>query len=180
VGDLGVFLLSILWMALAVSAGVSDDSGLAMQIAFLLIFVVALIFAAVPGSQAKKLEKQMLQQTSKDYFEAAQLVLGRKGGLNAQDKSGLTRLHRAAIENQKDVAQLLLANHAQVDARAKDGGTPLHYAAFKGHLEMAELLLANAAEVNSKDNGGETPLRLAIEEGHQEMAGLLRQRGGQE
>jgi cytohesin len=144
------------------------------------LFLLFLVYSAVPGSQAKKLEKQMLQVTSREYFEISHRVLNGKSALNDIDKKGFTPLHNAAIKNQKDVVELLLANQAMVNARAKDGGTPLHYASFLGNLEIAELLLANHSDVNAKNNDGETPLHLATEEGRQEMAELLRLHGGQE
>jgi ankyrin repeat protein len=91
----------------------------------------------------------------------------------SRDNQGVTPLHSAALEGQKDLAELLLANKAEVNARDNVGGTPLHYAAATGHRDVAVLLLANKAVVDARANNGVTPLHAAAAQGHKDVMELL-------
>ena len=155
------------------------NAGTELNILSVAACLILLGVSVLYDHRAKKLERQMLTATSKDYFQIAK-SLANKADPNAKDGSGHTRLHLAAMKNQKDVVELLLANGALVNAKDNDGETPLHYAAFTGNKDLEELLLASHADVNAADNDGETPLHLAMEQHHEDVAELLRQHGGHE
>jgi ankyrin repeat protein len=55
-----------------------------------------------------------------------ELLLAGKADVNGKASNGVTPLHLAAFNGNKDVAELLLANHADVNAKDNHGWTPLH------------------------------------------------------
>ncbi len=175
----GVFIIGLLVEIVIDASGIGRDSGTfwIFQILDLASFLILWVFSMKSARQAERL---ILQTTSSDYFDVAELLLDRKTNFDIKDKNGYTRLHNAVIKNQKDVATLLLVNGANANAKDNDGETPLHYAAFKGNKELIELLLASGADVNAKDNDGETPLRMATVERQEDVRALLLQHGGQE
>jgi ankyrin repeat protein len=93
--------------------------------------------------------------------------------ISSKDNFGMTALHYAVAQYQKDMVQLLLANKADVNAKDKPGWTPLHYAAAQGYKDIAKLLLTNKAEIDATNNYGFTPLHLAADGGFKEVAELL-------
>jgi ankyrin repeat protein len=111
--------------------------------------------------------------------------------ISSKDNYGMTPLHYAVAQHQKDTVQLLLANKVDVNAKDKAGWTPLHYAAAQGYKDVAKLLLANKAEINTTNNYSFTPLHLATDGGFKDngqtplswahdrnMTDLLHQHGG--
>ena len=86
--------------------------------------------------------------------------------INSKDTNGMTPLHFAAHNGNKDMVEFLLADKVKVNAKARGGITPLYYAAEGGHLDVVELLLANKADVNAKASDGRTALHWAAEDGH--------------
>ena len=108
------------------------------------------------------------------------LATGTDVNAKKKDKFGLTPLHIAAIEGQKEIAELLIAKGADVNAKDDEWGTtPLHAAAPK---EIVELLIAKGADVNAMDNDGDTPLDVATHPDNPnasaETADLIRKHGG--
>nr|WP_253309384.1 ankyrin repeat domain-containing protein [Rickettsia endosymbiont of Ceutorhynchus assimilis] len=96
---------------------------------------------------------------------------------NTQDENGLTLLHRAAGNNNKESVKLLLEYGAKVDVQSKDGHTPLHYAAALGYVEIAEYLIDKGADVDAQDKAEYTPLYYALANDNKELAKLLIKHG---
>ncbi|WP_341816387.1 ankyrin repeat domain-containing protein [Wolbachia endosymbiont (group A) of Nomada goodeniana] len=96
---------------------------------------------------------------------------------NTQDENGLTLLHRAAGNNNKESVKLLLEYGAKVDVQSKDGNTPLHYAAALGYVEIAEYLIDKGADVDAQDKAEYTPLYYALANDNKELAKLLIKHG---
>jgi hypothetical protein len=90
--------------------------------------------------------------------DVAELLLGVRASITAEDHNGQTALQWAAENGKKEVVELLLANKAEIDARSSNGRTPLHLAVINGHKDVVELLLANKADVNAQDKRNLTAL----------------------
>jgi ankyrin repeat protein len=95
--------------------------------------------------------------------------------VNAQDRYGRTRLHRAVWQNNiLDVQALLKYDKTDVNAKDKGGETPLHRAACNGRTETVQVLLKREQiDVNAKDPIGWTPLHFAVYNGHEEVVQAL-------
>ena len=100
---------------------------------------------------------------------------------NALDSSGLSPLHWAIRDNQRQIAEILLENGAAVNQRtgSADGTsyTPLHFAAFEGNSALVQLLLDNGAELSARSASGNTPLHVAATQNHVNIVSLLLERG---
>jgi ankyrin repeat protein len=81
--------------------------------------------------------------------------------VNAQNRFGLSALHRAAGLGEIDVAANLLIRLANINKKDSYGITPLFYAAFNGHRNMVKLLVRNGANVRHRDKAGNTVLHCA-------------------
>jgi ankyrin repeat protein len=80
---------------------------------------------------------------------------------NAQDYSGWTPLHVAALLGVREIGQLLLQKFAKVDVVTRDGSTPLHIAFKNRHVKFARLLIEEKAHLNVSDWIDRTPLHWA-------------------
>lgn len=92
----------------------------------------------------------------------------------SQEKSGITPLHQAAYDNDKQQLAALL--HAKADPNMQDnnGWVPLHDAAMKGHTQIVSMLIQADADVNIQDKQyGYTPLHDAARKGHTDIIQLL-------
>ncbi|WP_174516142.1 ankyrin repeat domain-containing protein [Wolbachia endosymbiont of Cardiocondyla obscurior] len=106
-----------------------------------------------------------------------QSILENGEDINAQDKDGMTPLHWAVADNNKELAKLLIKHRADVDARNRDKHTPLHYAAVHGYVEIAKYLIDNGAKVNAQDQDEHIPLYFAVTNDNKELAKLLIKHG---
>ncbi|WP_341822041.1 ankyrin repeat domain-containing protein [Wolbachia endosymbiont (group A) of Ischnus inquisitorius] len=117
------------------------------------------------------------------YFDAdesealGQSILENGEDINAQDKDGVTHLHLAVADNNKESVELLVKCGAKVDVQDKDGLTPLHYAAAYGCVEIAEYLVEGGANVNAQDKVEHTPLYYALANDNKKLAKLLIKHG---
>ncbi len=117
------------------------------------------------------------------YFDAdesealGQSILENGEDINAQDKDGVTHLHWAIGDNNKESVELLVKCGAKVDVQDKDGLTPLHYAAAYGCVEIAEYLVEGGANVNAQDKVEHTPLYYALANDNKKLAKLLIKHG---
>ncbi|XP_070206953.1 ankyrin repeat domain-containing protein 46-like isoform X2 [Littorina saxatilis] len=80
----------------------------------------------------------------------------------ADEKSGRTALHLAAMRGRADLTNVLLCNGADVNACDNLGNTPLHWC---GHAETIELLAEHGAHVLQMNKRGLTPRDLAERKG---------------
>ncbi|WP_353278785.1 ankyrin repeat domain-containing protein [Wolbachia endosymbiont (group A) of Udea olivalis] len=102
-----------------------------------------------------------------------QSILENGEDIDAQDKDGVTPLHWAVADNNKELAKLLIKHGADVDARNRDKHTPLHYAAVHGYVEIAKYLIDNGANVNAQDQDEHIPLYFSVTNDNKELAKLL-------
>jgi len=79
--------------------------------------------------------------------EIVKLLLGAGAPPNVADsKFGLTPLHLAAINGQRNIAEMLIARGAGLNARDKSGHTPLSWAMEKNQPALVELLKHHGAQ----------------------------------
>lgn len=94
--------------------------------------------------------------------EQVRALLQQGADVNAAQSDGLTALHWAAMNNNREMVDLLLYAGATVRPLTRVGGyQPLHLAARSGHTEVAEALLAAGANPNAWTSTGVTPLHFA-------------------
>ncbi|KFM61761.1 Ankyrin repeat and sterile alpha motif domain-containing protein 1B, partial [Stegodyphus mimosarum] len=131
-----------------------------------------LIDAARSGNIATV--ERYLSQRAKRSGPLASLRRG--PGANAQDQSGYTSLHHAALNGHKEIVSLLLQYEASTNVVDHKGSTPLHLAAWTGNTEIVRLLLEqgpSVPNVNLANHDRETPLHSAAQYGHTEVVSLL-------
>lgn len=118
--------------------------------------------------------ERILSQRAKKTGPLASLRRG--PGANAQDQSGYTSLHHAALNGHKEIVSLLLQYEASTNVVDHKGSTPLHLAAWTGNTEIVKILLEqgpSVPNVNLANHDQETPLHSAAQYGHTEVVGLL-------
>ena len=89
---------------------------------------------------------------------------------------GITPLHDAAREGDRDVVAFVLQKGAQVDSRSDKGTTPLMRAAVGGSVPTIRCLIAFGADVTLKDKAGATAERFAVKYGNNEARDVLKER----
>ncbi|XP_067125095.1 ankyrin repeat and SAM domain-containing protein 1A isoform X2 [Centruroides vittatus] len=118
--------------------------------------------------------ERILSQRAKKTGPLASLRRG--PGANAQDQSGYTSLHHAALNGHKEIVSLLLQYEASTNVVDHKGSTPLHLAAWTGNTEIVKVLLEqgpSVPNVNLANHDQETPLHSAAQYGHTEVVALL-------
>jgi len=90
---------------------------------------------------------------------------------------GMSLLHTAVKNSNRDVIELLLSKGGDINQRDKFGLTPLHMAAELGLIEMCRLLLSRGAEADARADDGATAWHLAQDALHPEIAELLETKG---
>eukprot|EP00117_Sycon_ciliatum_P008109 scpid26798/ scgid10953/ Protein phosphatase 1 regulatory inhibitor subunit 16B; CAAX box protein TIMAP; TGF-beta-inhibited membrane-associated protein len=81
-----------------------------------------------------------------DIEEVRGLLVSGAIAADALLDNGLTPLHSAVLERQREIVKLLLARGARVEQRDSDGWTALHAAATEGTVPVTHLLLENGAD----------------------------------
>ena len=89
---------------------------------------------------------------------------------------GITPLHDAAREGDRDVVAFVLQKGAQVDSRSEKGTTPLMRAAVGGSVPAIRCLIAFGADVTLTDKAGATAERFAAKYGNNEARDVLKER----
>ena len=98
--------------------------------------------------------------------------------VNAAQGDGMTALHWAALNGDRDMAAMLLQAGANWRATTRLGGyLPLHLAAQSGSGPVVELLVEAGAGADAKTSTGTTPLMLAAASGNVTAVDVLLRRG---
>ena len=85
-------------------------------------------------------------------------LLQQRVDVNTPQVDGMTALHWATYQDDRETAALLVSAGANVKAVNRYGVTPLSLACTNGNAEIVELLLKAGADPNAALPGGETPL----------------------
>jgi len=85
-------------------------------------------------------------------------LLQQRVDVNTPQVDGMTALHWATYQDDRETAALLVSAGANVKAVNRYGVTPLSLACTNGNAEIVELLLNAGADPNAALPGGETPL----------------------
>ena len=106
--------------------------------------------------------------------QALRLLAKLGADIETRDRSGLTPLYCASLNNHLETAKFLLVElYAQPDARNHHQDTPVLIAAREGHTDMVKLLVAYGANVNRRNNSGITALVCASANGRESTVRAL-------
>lgn len=115
-----------------------------------------LLVAATPP------ESPVADAAQQGSVEQVRALLQQGADVNAAQSDGLTALHWAAMNNNREMVDLLLYAGATVRPLTRVGGyMPLHLAARSGHAEVTEALLKAGADANAWTSTGVTALHFA-------------------
>ena len=107
-------------------------------------------------------------------------------GINTQDTSGFTKLHKAAASGVMWAPDIgfglngVLSLHqagADLNIRTHDGLTALMLAACWGHGDVVKYLHLAGADLNIRSNHGRTAVMMAAQDGHEDIVKYLHQAG---
>ena len=113
--------------------------------------------AAVPAA-----ESPVADAAEQNDVQAVRSLLQQGADVNAPQPDGLTALHWAALNDNREILSLLVYAGAHLEPLTRVGGyTPLHLAARSGHAEMVRALLDAGAEVDHLTSTGVTALHFA-------------------
>jgi len=104
-------------------------------------------------------------------------LLQQRVDVNTPQVDGMTALHWATYQDDRETAALLVSAGANVKAVNRYGVTPLSLACTNGNAEIVELLLNAGADPNAALPGGETPLMTASRVGSLASVKALLSRG---
>ncbi|KAG8181142.1 hypothetical protein JTE90_002502 [Oedothorax gibbosus] len=109
--------------------------------------------------------------------KVAQKLLSGGANIDVTDDEGLTLLHQAIINQNKEAALFLLDNGADFSIKTQENESPLQLA-VKRHLPaVLDALCRAGAEVNDKDEKGNCALWMALESGQEDIASILVKHG---
>jgi len=105
----------------------------------------------------------------------AAMLIAEMENVSAQDSDGMTALHYAVGEGNKEVMELLVSNGADVNAVNQDNGlvTVLHWAAVNGKRDVMKRLLEHGADVEAKAEDGWNVLHFAAQNSQWEVVKWL-------
>jgi uncharacterized protein len=92
-------------------------------------------------------------------------LLQQRVDVNAPQIDGMTALHWASYQDDRETAEMLVRAGANVKAANRYGVTPLSLACTNGNSAMVEMLLQAGADPNTALPGGETALMTAARVG---------------
>lgn len=116
-------------------------------------------------------------ESDQDTSEVIRWLLKLGIGVDATDDSGMTALHLAARQGNRNGIEELIQANADVNVSDQDGVSALDLSAYNGHIECTELLLKSGANVNAIDKHGVTALHGAAVNGHFEVITMLLDHG---
>jgi nitrate/TMAO reductase-like tetraheme cytochrome c subunit len=140
---------------------------------FFVIAVVAALSVAEPAAA----DDLFAAAKRGDLFSVRHYLKKDPGSVQANDASGYTALHWAAIRGRWEMFEELIAAGAPVGAVGRDGGTPLHWACHHDRPDMVRLLLDAGADLTVANQWGRRPLHVAVRRGCDLVASLLLARG---
>jgi ankyrin repeat protein len=109
---------------------------------------------------------------------AVRALLTKGVDVNAAQGDGMTALHWAAMNGNRELASMLMSAGANWRATTRLGGyLPLHLAAQSGADAVVELLLTAGSDPGARTSTGATPLMLAAASGSVKAVELLLERG---
>jgi ankyrin repeat protein len=157
---------------LLASKGITPEAGSRSFSAITLVMAIMKVREDVAGiKDLKELDQRptfhpgttSLHQAAEkgDLPRVKYLVQSNPRAVNVGDEFGITPLHFAAINNQREVVEYLIAQGALINTRTHKGITPLYGACSEGRKEIAALLIARGAVVNAATVEGATPLHAA-------------------
>ncbi len=132
-------------------------------------------------------QREFIDAAEKGDINTVQEFLSKGINSNAQDKYGLTALHRAAQKGHKDITETLIKAGANIHHADNLGHTALHWAARAGQKDIIEILLSYGANIDARDKYDKTPFMDAVYrrghymdalcKGHKDVAELLIAKG---
>jgi ankyrin repeat protein len=100
-------------------------------------------------------------------------LVGKGAKLNLCNHDGMTPLHEAVGQGQRDAVVALLNLGADLEARTQQGHTPLMVAAAWGYRDIVRLLIDSGADISIRDKQGLTAKNIAEEKNEHEVADML-------
>jgi ankyrin repeat protein len=101
-------------------------------------------------------------------------LLGQNADVNSAQGDGMTALHWAAFNDDREMARILVKAGASVKSATREQAlTPLLFACTNGDAELVELLLKAGADANSRSSNGTSALMRAASSGSAETVKLL-------
>ena len=111
-------------------------------------------------------------------IETVRLLIRQAADVNSSQGDGMTALHWAALNGDRELAKLLLYAGANVGAATRLGAyTPLFLAAKAGFAPVIDVLVKAGADATSPGMDGITPLMMAASSGETEAVRLLVEAG---
>lgn len=125
-------------------------------------------------SDTNELGKQPLQYAvSFGHVDAMEALVAAGADVNAEDKTGMTALHAAAVTGRREEARWLLDHGADLHIRDKFGNMPSHTAAIHNQGGVIEVLFKHGDPLTEKNNAGMTPLDLAKKHRNEKSARFI-------
>ncbi|MFC1492720.1 ankyrin repeat domain-containing protein [candidate division KSB1 bacterium] len=97
--------------------------------------------------------------------------------INSKNDNGMTPMHLAARNVNKDMIELLISKGADVNTKDNNNVTPLHSLAFRGGIESVKILVENGADINAGMRDLSIPLHGAARGGQLDVVEYLLSRG---
>ena len=137
-----------------------------------LVCLTLLISAAVPP------DSPVADAAMRGDADEVRELLRTGADVNAAQGDGMTALHWAAENGQKELADVLVFAGANLEAATRLGGfTPLMVASRAGHAGIVRLLADAGANLEATTETGETALHYAAWSGNPEIAVALVEKG---
>ncbi|KAL7751827.1 hypothetical protein RI367_002827 [Sorochytrium milnesiophthora] len=93
--------------------------------------------------------------------------------VDKRDRSGRSRLFKAAVKGQIELVNELIQAGANLNMKDNAGWTPLHEAVTEKQVAIVEILLRAGANPNMQGLGGDTPLHDAVDVENLQLVKLL-------
>ena len=112
----------------------------------------------------------------RNYHEVIRLVQA-DGDVNAQNSSGVTVLHYAAVSASLEIVKYLVKHGADVNCKDERNWSVLCYAVKSGSLEIVKYLVEHGADLNGRNECNTSVLHFAAQSGSLETVKYLVEHG---